>query len=563
MNHLSTRLGFVAFCLLFCFSSISAQDDPHAHHQSVGYVPKAILERPLPIRSGTGTIHEPVTTSSRDAQAFYDQGLAYLHSYVWVEAARSFNQALRLDGKLAMAYVGLSRAYSGLDDQKAARESLERAQSLASGATAREQRRILLRAKQLDAISDIANPAKHLEYKKALDEALSIDINDPELWLLRGNAEEPTAAGRGQRGGLASTAFYERVFGISPDNFAAHHYLVHSYENIGQMEPALKHGEVYARLAFAIPHARHMYGHDLRRVGRIMDAIAEFRKADDLENSYYRTENIPSDYDWHHQHNLDLLSTSYQYVGQMKTAEQLMKQAFDVHSVDEGREFAKKEWPRFLLGKGRRKEALDAANQLIKGKYPMTRATGYLIAGQVLLSMNKVAEAKEQLAAAEKQLKDAPQTATSGATLLGVAKPGGSGTPPAVEPEIEALRAEILLREGKTEEGRAMFKTVQRKLRALLGPDAWSQALFRLESIAQVAREAGDWELAEYTAKQMLEHDPAYGGSHYALALVDEHRGQNSAAEKGFARAEEQWRNADADLPELLHARAKKMASRK
>jgi len=553
-------LGF--FCAIYPGSTV-AQDDPHAHHQIVGYVPRTILERPLPIRKGTGAVHEPVTTASADAQAFYDQGLAYLHSYVWVEAARSFNHALRLDGKLAMAHVGLSRAYSGLDDQKAARESLERAQSLASGATPREQRRILIRAKQLDAINDISNPAKHLEYKKAIDEALSIDLNDPELWLLRGNAEEPSPAGRGQRGGLASTAFYERVFAISPGNFAAHHYLIHSYENIGQMEPALKHGEAYARLAFAIPHAHHMYGHDLRRVGRIMEAISEFRKADDLENSYYSTENIPADYDWHHQHNLDLLSTSYQYVGQMKTAEQLMKQAFDVQSVDEGREFAKKEWPRFLLGRGRKKEALDAANQLIKGKYPMTRATGYLIAGQVLLSMNKVAEAKEQLAAAEKQLKDAPQTATSGAALLGVAKPGGSGTPPAVEPEIEALRAEILLREGKTEEGRAMFKTVQRKLRALLGPDAWSQALFRLESIAQVAREAGDWELAEYTAKQMLEHDPAYGGSHYALALVDEHRRQNSAAEKGFARAEEQWRNADAELPELAYARAKMTAFRK
>ena len=132
-----------------------------------------------------------------------------------------------------------------------------------------------------------------------------------------------------------------------------------------------------------------------------------------------------------------------------------------------------------------------------------------------------------------------------------------------VEPEFEALRAEILLREGKTEEGRNMFKAVQRKLRALLGPDAWSQALFRLESIAQVAREAGDWELAEYTAKQMLEHDAAYAGSHYAMALVAEKNGERSAAEKAFARAQELWGNADADLPELAHARARTVSHRK
>lgn len=556
--HILTRLVFLLFILALSSMWVAAQEDPHAHHQSVGYVPRAILERPLPIRKGTGTVHEAVTTSSTEAQALYDQGLAYLHSYVWVEAARSFNQALRLDDKLAMAYVGLSRAYSGLDDPKAAGEALEKAQSLAAGASPREQRRLAIRAKQLEALREVSNTTKHLEYKKAIEDALSIDINDAELWLLRGNAEESTAAGRGQRGGVASIAFYQRVFAVSPDNFAAHHYLIHSYENIGQMEPALKHGEAYSRLAFAIPHAHHMYGHDLRRVGRIMEAIAEFRKADDLENSYYNTENIPSDYDWHHQHNLDLLSTSYQYVGQMKTAEQLMKQAFAIPSVDEGREFAKREWPRFLLGRRRKQEALAAANNLVNGKYPATRATGHLIAGQVYLSMNKLAEAKGELAEAEKQLRDGRRTTQPGSAPLAYFVASSM-----VEPEFEALRAEILLREGKTEEGRTMFKAVQRKLRALLGPDAWSQALFRLESIAQAAREADDWELAEYTAKQMLEHDAAYAGSHYAMALVAEHKGERSAAEEEFAKAEELWRNADSELPELAHARARTASQRK
>jgi tetratricopeptide (TPR) repeat protein len=534
--------------LAFCVRPAQSQEDPHAGHQTVGYVPREILERPVPIRQGTGTVHEAVTTSSREAQAFYDQGLAYLHSYVWVEAARSFNQALRHDPKLAMAYVGLSRAYTGLDDPKAARESIEKAQSLAAGSSPREQRRIAIRAKQIEALSEISNTAKHLEYKKAIDDALSVDANDSELLLLRGNAEEPTAAGRGQRGGAASIAFYEKVFAVSPDNFAAHHYLIHSYENLGQMEPALKHGEAYSRLSFAIPHARHMYGHDLRRVGRIMEAIAEFRKADDLENSYYKTENISSDYDWHHQHNLDLLSTSYQYIGQMKTAEQLMKQAFAVPSVDASREFAKKEWPRFLLARGRKQEALAAANTMTRSKHAPTRATGHVIVGQILLSMNKLAEARAELAEAEKQVSDAPSTLGRGSA---------GGTPPAVEPELEALRAEILLREGKAEDGRARFKEVERRLRALLGPDAWSQALFRLESIAQMAREAGDWELAEFTAKQMLEHDPAYAGSHYAMALVAEHNGQKSVAAQSFAKAEQLWRDADAELPELAHSRMK------
>ncbi len=86
-----------------------------------------------------------------------------------------------------------------------------------------------------------------------------------------------------------------------------------------------------------------------------------------------------------------------------------------------------------------------------------------------------------------------------------------------VVPYVDALRAEILLREGKAEEGRALMKEVQARLRALPGPDAWTQALFRLDAFARVARDVGDWDLAEYTALQMIDHDAAYGGSHLAL----------------------------------------------
>src|SRR5215203_1062250 len=61
-----------------------------------------MIERPVPLRQSIGAAHEPVTTSSAKAQSYYDQGLAYLHSFGWIDAARSFNEALRLDSRLAM-----------------------------------------------------------------------------------------------------------------------------------------------------------------------------------------------------------------------------------------------------------------------------------------------------------------------------------------------------------------------------------------------------------------------------------------------------------------------------
>src|SRR5262249_4511032 len=172
----------------------------------VGWVPRAVLERPVTLRTGIGRTHETVSTASPEAQAFHDQGLAYLHSYVWIEAARSFNQALRLDPGLALSWVGLSRAYSGLEDAPAARAALEKAQAASPRATQKARSKIALRQLQLEAMDDIQNEAKHAAYKRALDEALVRDMDDVELWLLRGNAEERPAAGRGQRGGPASIA---------------------------------------------------------------------------------------------------------------------------------------------------------------------------------------------------------------------------------------------------------------------------------------------------------------------------------------------------------------------
>jgi tetratricopeptide (TPR) repeat protein len=509
----------------------------HEHYEGAGSIPAEVLRRPVSLRTGIGSTHEKVTTPSKDAQAFYDQGLAYLHSYVWIEAARSFNQSLRHDPKLAMAYVGLSRAYSGLGSSMLAVEAAQKAASLAQNGSTPEQLRVQLRSMQLDAMANQSDAAKHTAYKKALDDALGRYPDNVELWLLRGNAEEPSPGGTGQRGGESSISYYAKGLALSPENFAAHHYLTHSLENAGRIQEALQHGEAYARLAPAVPHAHHMYGHDLRRVGRISDAIAEFRKADELENAYYKAENILPEYDWHHEHNLDLLSTSYQYIGQMKTAEQLMRKSFELPSTQENLEFNKKEWPAFLLSRGRAKEALAAANMLAASKSDPVSAIGHIMASHSYMSMNDLPSASNE--------------AKSALTLLRAM--GKAAAPLGVY--MQVLQGEFFLRTGQMDNGRNLLKEVERKVRAEPGPDAWTQALFTLESIARMARESGDWELAEYTANQMAEHDSAYAGTHYALALAAQHKGDGAASAKEFAQAAKYWRDADPDLPELLDSR--------
>jgi tetratricopeptide (TPR) repeat protein len=526
------RLVWFASCALCLFVALpaQAQHQDHEGHEETGLVPREILERPVPLRQGIGKVHEEVTTTSREAQAFYDQGLAYLHSFVWIEAARSFHQALRSDPSMAMAFLGLSDAYIGLQDFQQAQAAFEKAQSLAGKASDREHARLAIRARQLDYLQDGGNLQKYFAYRQSVTDALGAYPNDPWLWILRGFADEGSPLAHGQGGGMDTVAFYETALAFSPGNFAAHHYLAHTLENHGPPQRALEESEEYVKLAPAIPHAHHMHGHNLRRLGRTEEAIQEFLTARELEDTYYRAENIPAQFDWHRAHNLQLLAMSYQALGQMKAAEEAFRAAFALPVYTDFAEFNRRAWPEFLLERGRAEEALAASQELVKGRWAMGRFAGHSLAGRALLALDRKEDARSELALAEREMEQLPVTVIK--TLQ----------------DTVMLRAEILLREKSWDHANALMQQVEEQIMAIPGPDAWSETLFQLDSIARMARDAGDWELADYTARKMVQHDPSYAGGYFASGLVAEHQGDTSTARQAFATAEKLWSKADAGL---------------
>lgn len=298
------------------------------HDDSHGAVPEEILSRPITRRAGIGNAHQKVSTISTQAQAFYDQGLAYLHSYVWVNAARSFRQALRADPRLGMAYVGLADAYIGLEDVPSARAACRKAQELAPSMTASERAWVTIRDREVSYLESGDDPEKYAAYRQAIDEAIQANPRDSWLLVQRGLATEASPFTHGQASGAESLPYYERALAIEPGNIAAFHYAIHANENLGNIKEALEQSATYSRLAYAIPHAHHMRGHELMRMGRTEEAIQEFLKTNALEEREYKTENIPAQYDWHHAHNLQLLAMNYELLGQMKVAERLLRQAF-------------------------------------------------------------------------------------------------------------------------------------------------------------------------------------------------------------------------------------------
>ena len=325
------------------------------------------------------------------------------------------------------------------------------------------------------------DPAPLAAYRAALDRALKEFPDDEELWLLRGQAETPDPAERGQGSAAGSVRFYEKAKLLAPSHFAAHHFLAHAYENSGATAQALDRGrnlcEDGARCAACAAYARAQPAAD--RTDRRGDRGIQRRRRAGC--GVPRGRDIPAEYDWHYQHNLDLLATSYQYAGQMKKAEELLKRSFGLESSLLVQAFNKREWPMFLIARGRPQDALAAAGTLAANRSPVVSAAGHVAAGHARLALGQFQAAADEANAALHAIRGA-----EGGGLVAV--------------PLQALQGEFFLRTGQREKGRAMLQEVVKKARALPGPDAWTETLFTIEALARAAREVGDWELAAWAA---------------------------------------------------------------
>ena len=125
---------------------------------------------------------------------------------------------------------------------------------------------------------------------------------------------------------------------MAPGNVAAHHFLTHVGENSGQVKSGLDHGAQFAKLAPEIPHARHMLGHNLRRAGRVVEAIAEFEAADRLHREYAAREN-PGNGDAHY-----ALALAYQRSGRSELAHAAYERCLWAERISSYRDSCRKGW---------------------------------------------------------------------------------------------------------------------------------------------------------------------------------------------------------------------------
>jgi tetratricopeptide (TPR) repeat protein len=324
--------------LVFCINA-HAHIDSEAQLGSVGGVSEDYLSSPIEILPGVGLYEELVMVSSLPAGSeqelvlnYTKQGIALNHAFQWEDAVRSFYEAIRLDPKMARAYLGLAQSFTMLNrDQtklpKVLGDLVGKAQESALEVGSNEQDRLWVDSFQLLYQAQFGIAAKPLisvtaksfqgDVMNQLGQALNTlasQYNDPEAFALLG----------WDLGDSDMLTFGVQRF---PKHSGIIHYLVHNNENSGQYQKAVDYARQLVEITPNAPHHVHMLGHVLPMVGKWAEASTYFLKAHCIHQAVFRVqdpmcagvnvEGAPlSNYTpdpaemWHYAHNLELFGFS-------------------------------------------------------------------------------------------------------------------------------------------------------------------------------------------------------------------------------------------------------------
>ena len=278
--------------LLLALVGCSLQPDAHQHASP--------SDQPI-VFDNLGSYHQTITTSSPQAQAYFDQGLRLVYGFNHLEAQRAFREAARLDPACAMCSWGIALTYGSnynsptdADRERGAYEAIQRAQALASGATERERATIEALAQRHAPPPGSDRAALDRAYADAMREVARRFPGDLDAGTLFADALmnlRPwnlwTPDGKPQPGTEEILATLERVLAAKPDHPGANHLYIHAVEASPRPDRGLAAADRLAALMPGAGHLVHMPSHIYLRVGRYADAVAANVKAVAADRAYF------------------------------------------------------------------------------------------------------------------------------------------------------------------------------------------------------------------------------------------------------------------------------------
>jgi tetratricopeptide (TPR) repeat protein len=289
-----------------------------------------------PLIQGLGKHSYRITTKSKLAQQYFDQGLRLAWGFNHAEAQRAFRKARQLDPDCAMCFWGeayvLGPNINVPMDEKAvapAFAAAQNARALASRATPREQALIEAIAARYAEDPKAERAKLDLAYSGAMARAAErfpddvdiaaiyaeslMDLSPWDYWEKGGAKLKPAVAP------LIPTL--ERVLARDPEHVGAIHLYIHAVEASADAKRAEPYADRLAKLAPGAGHIVHMPAHIYYRIGRYQDSLATNVVAVKVDEDYikrFRPEGVyPLAY---YPHNVHFVMASAEMSGQAKTA---------------------------------------------------------------------------------------------------------------------------------------------------------------------------------------------------------------------------------------------------
>ncbi|HEY6253800.1 MAG TPA: hypothetical protein VI685_27910 [Candidatus Angelobacter sp.] len=323
---MKSRAFFLVLTLLAYPLSLVADDD---HHH---FDPNEKL----------GTVSFPISCATAMQKPF-ERGVALLHSFVYEEAARQFQDVERQDPHCAIAYWGEAMSlYHQLwsrptdADLKRGQELLGKAQTI-KAKTLRERDYIAALAVFYRDSAAVDHEKRAIAYASAMKRVYQSYPKDQEaavfyaLSLLSSGRDETELENAKQ-----AIAILNRLFAKNPDHPGIAHYLIHACDNPNFAQQGLAAARTYANIAPSSAHALHMPSHIFTRLGLWQDDIQSNLAAIDAA----RKQSPDFHHMLHHRlHSMDFLEYAYLQIGDDARAKALIEELAAIKQDDVDQEF--------------------------------------------------------------------------------------------------------------------------------------------------------------------------------------------------------------------------------
>jgi tetratricopeptide (TPR) repeat protein len=518
---------------------------------------------PARLMEGYGKVHMPITTKSEEAQKFFDQGLALLHSFWFYESDRSFERAAQLDPECAMAQWGIAMAAV---NEKRRDEAVKRAKELAAKASEREKLYVeAVEARYQGERATIQNNGflgASEPYQRAMRKIVAFYPDDLEakLFLALALMSGYERDGAPKPGTVESIALLQATLAKDPKHLAAHHYMIHATESGKRPIDGAPSADVYGGLAPKVGHAVHMPGHTYVHIDRWDDAAKAFENSAEVDRAYIRDNKETTDHaGGPYGHNVHFLAMVYGYQGRYRDAVRASQELLDATRAPEEQKSRAAFEGRFSMLRALARfekydEILNAESLLPnEGEFEVLKAWRYYAIGLAKIGKGDAPAAREQLESLERETGRLKKKFGKAKDLPQAGRQRQQSRALAVAPF--ELQARILAREGKADEAIAKLRNgIEEEIK--LGYSEPPLYPNPMEEVAgKVCLELKRWKEAEEFFRAALERDPGSGRAYFGLMQARHALGKNAEARDSYAKFLKAWSKADSDLPEIRRAK--------